>query len=108
MHLELDLRTPVCGLEFFWRKSHGTRQKATTCKIMQNPCKTLQNTVEEKLPFLGPAANASVDSMDVSMTSSGNPVKGGMLWWVISDAKRRPSDGDHTQHPSGTAERNTL
>ena len=57
---------------------------------------------------MGPAANASVDSMDVSMTSSGNPVKGGMLWWVISDAKRRPSDGDHTQHPSGTAERNTL
>ena len=25
------------------------------------------------MPFLGPAANASVDSMDVSMTSSGNP-----------------------------------
>ena len=90
MHLELDLRTPVCGLEFLWRKSHVTRQKATTCKIMQNPCKTLQNTVEEKLPFLGPAANASVDSMDVSMTSSGNSVTGGKLGWVISYAKTAP------------------
>ena len=57
-------------------------------------CKTLarldRNSVEEKLPCLGPAANASVDSMDVSMTSSGNPVAGGKLGWMISYAKTAP------------------
>ena len=48
MHLELDLRTPVCGFEFFWRKSYRTGQ---TSHYMQNhakpymqnhakPCKT--------------------------------------------------------------------
>ena len=41
----------------------------------------------EVIPFLGPAANASVDSMDVSKTSSGNPVVGGKLGWMISYAK---------------------
>ena len=50
----------------------------------------------------------AVDSVGVSMISSGIPVEGGTLCWVIPDAKRRPNDGDHTQHPSGTAERNTL
>ena len=39
----------------------------------------------------------AVDSVGVSMTSSGIPVEGGTLCWVISDAKRRPNDGDHTQ-----------
>ena len=43
----------------------------------------------EGLPCLGPAANASVDSKDVSMTSSGNPVRGGMLGWLLTDVKNR-------------------
>ena len=42
------------------------------------------------MPFLGPAASASVDSMDVSMTSRGTPVKGGMLGWMLSDAQTAP------------------
>ena len=92
MHLELDLRTPISGLEFFWRKNHGTGQKVTTCKIMQKPLQdwSESQSVKEKLPCLGPAANASVDSMDVSMTSSGNPVKGGKLGWMISYAETAP------------------
>ena len=57
-------------------------------------CQTLarldRKSVEEKLPCLGPAANASVDSMAVSMTSSGNPVAGGKLGWTISYAKTAP------------------
>ena len=46
--------------------------------------------------------------MVVLVITSGNPVKSGMLGCLNSHAIRRPSDGDHTQHPSGTAERNTL
>ena len=44
---------------------------------------------KRRLPCLGPAANASVDSKGVSMTSSGNPVRGGMLGWLLSDVKNR-------------------
>ena len=37
MHLELDLRTPVCGLEFFWQKVHGTGQnKSIHVRSSQN------------------------------------------------------------------------
>ena len=39
------------------------------------------------MPFLGPAANASVDSMGVAVTSSEGPVKSGTLGWLNSDAK---------------------
>ena len=62
----------------------------------------------EVIPFLGPAAKASVDSMRVAMTSGKGPVE--VVRWVVElrCKKRRPCDGDHTQHPSGTAERNTL
>ena len=63
---------------------------------------------ENQFPFLGPAAKVAVDSGGASMTSSGNPVEGGMLGCLNSHATQRPCDGDHTQHPSGTAERNTL
>ena len=60
--------------------SHVKRQiHAKSCKTLARRYKSLQNSVEEKLPCLGPAANASVDSMDVSMISSGNPVVGGKL-----------------------------
>ena len=50
----------------------------------------------------------SVDSVRVSVTSCESPVSGGALWCCFPTQNRRPSDGDHTQHPSGTAERNTL
>ena len=61
------------------------------------------------MPFLGPAANASVDSMGVAVTSGEGPVKSGTFGVVeFRCKKQRPCDGDHTQHPSGTAERNTL
>ena len=50
----------------------------------------------------------SVDSVRVSVTSCESPVSGGALWLLLSHADRRPCDGDHTQHPSGTAERDTL
>ena len=71
--------------------SHVKRQiHAKSCKTLARRYKSLQNSVEEKLPCLGPAANASVDSMDVSMISSGNPVVGGKLRWVISYAKTAP------------------
>ena len=39
------------------------------------------------MPFLGPAANASVDSMGVAVTSGEGPVKSGTLGWLNSDAK---------------------
>ena len=39
------------------------------------------------MPFLGPAANASVDSMGVAVTSGEGPVKSGTLGWLSSDAK---------------------
>ena len=61
MHLELDLRTPVCGFEFFWRKSYGTGQTSHYMQnhakpYMQNPARLDRNVVEEMLPCLGPAA----------------------------------------------------
>ena len=39
------------------------------------------------MPFLGPAANALVDSMGVAVTSGEGPVKSGTLGWLNSDAK---------------------
>ena len=39
------------------------------------------------MPFLGPAANASVDSMGGAVTSGEGPVKSGTLGWLNSDAK---------------------
>ena len=39
------------------------------------------------IPFLGPAANASVDSMGVAVTSGESPVRSGTLGLLNSDAK---------------------
>ena len=36
---------------------------------------------------MGPAANASVDSMGVAVTSGEGPVRSGTLGWLNSDAK---------------------
>ena len=42
------------------------------------------------MPLLGPAANASVDSMGVAVTSGEGPVKSGTLGWLNSDARTAP------------------
>ena len=50
----------------------------------------------------------AVDSVRVSVPSCDNPVSGGALGGCFPMQERRPCDGDHTQHPSGTAEQDTL
>ena len=57
MHLELDLRTPVCGLEFFWQKGHGTGQnKSIHVRSSQNSLQDWSEglSVEGKAAVFGP------------------------------------------------------
>ena len=49
----------------------------------------------------------AVNSVVVEVTSSEVPVQSGEVTSACT-MRQRPNDGDHTQHPSGTAERNTL
>ena len=67
-------------------------QKAM-CKTVENLATCMwilsrKSDVNRKQPFLGPAANVSVDSMGVSVTACEGPVKSGALWLLLSDAKK--------------------